>query len=72
VLVGCALAGGRGLVADERRAVNLKASALRPASTMARPLVARVIIVAQTKRLGSKGLGRRAVMVEIAAIIGIP
>jgi hypothetical protein len=55
VLVGGALVGGGGLVANERRA-GTKANALRPASTIARSSVGRLITVAQTKRLGSKAL----------------
>jgi hypothetical protein len=53
VLVGGALVGGGGLVADERGPES-KASAFRPASTIARSSVGRLITVAQTKRLGSK------------------
>ena len=55
VLVGGALVGGGGLVADERRPES-KASAFKPASTIARSSVGRLITVAQTKRLGSKAL----------------
>jgi hypothetical protein len=52
VLVGGALVGGGGLVPDERRPQS-KASAFKPASTMARSSVGRLITVAQTKRLGA-------------------
>jgi hypothetical protein len=47
-----------------------KASALRPASTMARPCAGRLITVAHEEaRL--EGLRRGAVAVEVAAIIGV-
>jgi hypothetical protein len=52
VLVGGALVGGGGLVPDEGRPQS-KASAFKPASTMARSSVGRLITVAQTKRLGA-------------------
>jgi hypothetical protein len=48
VLVGGALVGGGGL--------ESKASASRPASTIARSSAGRLITVAHTKRLGSKAL----------------
>jgi len=51
VLVGGPFVGGGGLVADEG-ALESKASAFKPASTMARSSVGRLITVAQTKRLG--------------------
>jgi hypothetical protein len=52
VLVGGALIGGGGLVADERR-TRIEGERLQPASTMARSSVGRLITVAQTKRLGA-------------------
>jgi hypothetical protein len=55
VLVGSALVGGGGFVADGGGPES-KASALRPASTMARSSVGRLITVAQTKGLGSSAL----------------
>ena len=55
VLVGGALVGRGGLVADERRA-RIEGQRLQPASTMARSSAGRLITVAQTKRLGSKAL----------------
>jgi hypothetical protein len=55
VLVGGALVGGGGFVADGGGPES-KASAFRPASTIARSLGGRLITVAQTKRLGSKAL----------------
>src|SRR5271166_5424405 len=47
-----------------------KASALRPASTIARSSAGRLITVAQTWRLGSKALSG-AVAVAVAAAIGV-
>jgi hypothetical protein len=55
VLVGGALVGGGGLVADGGGPES-KASAFKPTSTIARPSVGRLITVAHTKRLGSKAL----------------
>jgi hypothetical protein len=52
VLVGGALVGRGGLVADEGGPES-KASAFKPASTMARSSVGRLITVAHTKRLGA-------------------
>ncbi len=54
VLVGGALVGRGGLVADG--GPESKASALRRASTTARSSAGRLMTVAQTKRLGSKTL----------------
>src|ERR1700730_1038961 len=48
-----------------------KASAFRPASTIARSLAGRLITVAHTKRLGSKALVGGAVAVEVATIVGV-
>ena len=55
VLVGSALVGRGGLVADQGGPES-KASAFRPASTIARSSVGRLITVAHTKRLGSNAL----------------
>jgi hypothetical protein len=55
VLVGGALIGGGGLVADERRA-GIEGQSLEAGARMARSSVGRLITVAQTKRLGSKAL----------------
>jgi hypothetical protein len=48
-----------------------KASALKLESTMARSAARRLITVAQTKRLGSKSLGRLVVAVAVAAVIDV-
>ena len=55
VLVGGALVGGGGS-SQTSGGPESKASAFRPASTIARSSVGRLITVAQTKRLGSKAL----------------
>jgi hypothetical protein len=55
VLAGGALVGGGGLV-QTSGGPESKASAFRPASTMARSSAGRLITAANTKRLGSKAL----------------
>jgi hypothetical protein len=47
-----------------------KASAFKPASTIARSSVGRLITVAHTKRLASKALVG-AFAIEVAAVIGV-
>src|SRR6266446_1240466 len=48
-----------------------RASAFRPASTTARSSAGRLITVAQTNKARLERLGRRAVAVEVAAVIGV-